>query len=226
MTYTGYDPINQIRYPFYLPFETNNYRAGDVVLAGQRNIYEQIVPHWTLPIAGQMKLVPLIENDIKRIPQQTPEGQTYFIPFIRTFTALEIGSKKGETLPKSKPYSWDALYTSFKEYDYEKKEVVTNFYGRKANVATEEVGEGTDVAKNFKLENLTSYLPQVAKENTITGISFNPDNSDQLWATIAKSHVIYEKTIGTPEGFLESSYLIYSGDSGKSWETLSVFGMN
>ena|GEM_PF-1273978 len=226
MIYTNYDPINQSGYPFYLPFETNNYRAGDVVLAGQRNIYEQIVPHWTLQIAGQMKLVPLIENDIKRIAQQTPEGQTYFIPLIRRFTALEIGSKKGETLPKSKPYSWDALYTSFKEYDYEKKEVVTNFYGRKANVATEEVGEGTDVAKNFKLENLTSYLPQVAKENTITGISFNPDNSDQLWATIAKSNVTYGDKIGKPEQFLDPSYLIYSSDGGKSWETLTVSGLN
>jgi hypothetical protein len=223
---TGYNPETQIGYPFYLPFETNNYRAGDVVLAGQRNIYEQIVPHWTLPTAGQMKLVPLIEDDIKRIITQTPEGQTRLIPLIRTFTALEIGSKKGETLPKSKPYSWDALYTSFKDYDYEKKEYVTNLYGRKANVATEEVGEGTDVAKSFKLKNLTSYLPQVAKGNTITGISFNPDNSDQLWASISRDHVIYGPNIGTPNKFLEKSYLIYSSDGGKNWETLTVSGLN
>jgi len=227
---TGYNPKTQNGYPFYLPFETNNYRAGDVVLAGQRNIYEQIVPHWTLPTAGQMKLVPLIEDDIKRIPTQTPEGKTILIPIERTFTALEIGSKKGETLPKSKPYSWDALYTSFKEYDYEKHEYVTNLYGRKANIATEKVGEGTDVAKNLKLENLTSYLPKVAKENAITGISFNPDNSDQIWASISRYPVIYGKYAPTqpetPNEFLEKSYLIYSSDGGKNWETLTVSGLN
>lgn len=228
MLYTGFNPVTQEGYPFYLPFETNNYRAGDVVLAGQRNIYEQIVPHWTLPTAGQMKLVPLIEDDIIRIPQQTPEGETIFIPLERTFTALEIGSKKGETLPKSKPYSWDALYTSFQEYDYEKKGYATNLYGRKASIATEEVGTGTDIAKNFKLENLTSYLPQIAKENALTGISFNPDNSDQVWASVSKYPVIYGRyaTPETPDAFLEKSYLIYSSDGGKSWEILIVSGLN
>jgi len=226
MTYAGYDPIKQIGYPFYLPFETNNYRAGDVVLAGRRNIYEQIVPHWTLPTAGQMKLVPLIEDDIKRIPKQTPEGETYSTPLNRLFTALEIGSKKGESLPKSKPYSWDALYTSFLEQNKEGPPT-TKLYGRKAGVAIEEVGAGIDVAKNFRLENLTSYLPSETIGNTITGLSFNPDNSDQLWATIAKSSEIYGFWGELKrENFEDKSYLIYSNNGGKNWETLTVSGLN
>ena len=225
MIFTGYDPIKQENYNFYLPFETNNYRAGDVVLAGQRNIYEQVVPHWTLPTAGQMKLVPLIEEDIKREPEQTPEGETIFNPLIRTFTALEIGSKKGESMPKIKPYSWDALYTSFREQNAEGV-MITNLYGRKEGVALEEPGAEINVAKNFKLENLTSYLPSETIGNMITGLSFNPDNSDQLWAAIAKSNVTYGDKIGKPEQFLDPSYLIYSSDGGKSWETLTVSGLN
>ena len=60
----------------------------------------------------------------------------------------------------------------------------------------------------------------------ITGLSFNPDSSDQLWAAIAKSNVTYGDKIGKPEQFLDPSYLIYSSDGGKSWETLTVSGLN
>ncbi|MCP9813639.1 DUF4114 domain-containing protein [Synechococcus lacustris] len=226
MIYTGFVPKDGGSYPFYLPFETNNYRAGDIVLAGQRNIYEQIVPHWTLPTAGQMKLVPLIKDDIKRIPKKTPEGSTIWSPLKRIFTALEIGSKKGESMPKSKPYSWDALYTSFLEQN-ETGLPTTKLYGRKADVAVEEPGAGIDVAKNFMLENLTSYLPIETIGNTITGLSFNPNNSDQLWATIAKTHAIYGLWAELKrENFEHKSYLIYSNNGGKSWETLTVSGLN
>ena len=198
-------------YDFYLPFETNAYRANDIVLAGQRNLYEQIVPHWQLPTYGEMQLVPLIEDiDFNKAKR-------------RTFTAVEVGSKKGETLSESKPYSWDALYTSFEENGK------TYLYGRKQGTAKEDARGIEHIASNFRLKDLTSYLPTkvlasyvatTGKEGVITGISINPNNSDQLWASISRDHVMYGSVPETPKQFQEPSYLIYSSDGGKVWKTL------
>jgi hypothetical protein len=199
-------------YDFYLPFETNAYRANDIVLAGQRNLYEQIIPHWQLPTYGEMLLVPLLNDyDNSQISS-------------RTFTAVDIGTKKVETLSKSKPHSWDALYTSFYERKEEGGRTETYLYGRKAGETSGNEISDLDLVSNFKLEDLSIYLPDIAKKNVITGISINPNNSDELWASISSDHVIYGDVPHSPEEFQEKSYLIYSRDGGKSWEILIESG--
>ena len=200
-------------YDFYLPFETNAYRANDIVLAGQKNLYEQIIPHWQLPTFGEMKLAPLItdyDNTIKR----------------RKFTAVEIGSRKGERLTKSKPHSWDALYTSFYEIDKTGTASSTYLYGRKEGEATGKERNDLELINNFKLEDLSKYLPDFAKKNTITGISINPNNREELWASISRNHVIYGSSPSTEKEFQEPSYLIHSGNGGKNWDTLIKSGEN
>ena len=207
-------------YDFYLPFETNAYRANDIVLAGQRNLYEQIVPHWQSQTYGEMQLVPLIEDiDFNKATR-------------RRFTAVEIGSKKGETLSESKPYSWDALYTSFEENGK------TYLYGRKQDTAKENARGIEHIASNFRLKDLTSYLPTevlasyvatTGKEGVITGISINPNNSDELWATISSGSVNY--FLNAPRDskhFQKPSHLIYSSDGGKNWDVQigSIKGQN
>lgn len=208
MIHTKYDPETQNGYDFYLPFETNSYRANDIVLAGQRNLYEQIIPHWQLPTWGEMKLAPLLNDYNDTIISR------------RKFTAVEIGSRKGERLTKSKPHSWDTLYTSFYEIDKTGTASSTYLYGRKEGKATGKERNDLELINNFKLEDLSKYLPDFAKKNTITGISINPNNSDELWASISKNHVIYGTVPNTPKEFQEPSYLIYSSDGGKVWKTL------
>jgi len=216
MIRTGFIPDGQIGsgYDFYLPFETNAYRANDIVLAGQRNLYEQIIPHWRLPTYGVMQLAPLIEDiDFNNVAR-------------RKFTAVEIGSKQGETLTKSKPYSWDALYTSFYEIDKNRGRSNTYLYGRKAGEATGKETSNLELVNNFKLVDLSTNLPDVASINLITGLSVNPNNSDELWASISRDHVVYGSPPTTPEQFREKSYLIYSSDGGKNWETLIESGQD
>ena len=208
MIHTKYDPETQDGYDFYLPFETNAYRANDIVLAGQRNLYEQIIPHWQLPTWGEMKLAPLLNDYNDTIISR------------RNFTAVEIGSRKGETLPKSKPHSWDTLYTSFHEIKKEGGRTDTYLYGRKEGEATGKELNDLELINNFKLEDLSKYLPDFAKKNTITGISINPNNRDELWASISKNHVMYGNIPRTQKQFQEPSYLIYSSDGGKVWKTL------
>ena len=211
----GQNPDGSVaNYDFYLPFETNAYRANDIILAGQRNLYEQIEPHWQLPTYGEMQLVPLLE-DI-----DTNKAR-------RRFTAVEIGSKKGETLSESKPYSWDSLYTSFHELDKAgKRSSSTYLYGRKADEAKNESRGIKDIASNFKLTDLTRYLPTEAKEGVITGISINPNNSDELWATISNGSVNYYTLPKNLEEFILPSHLIYSSDGGKVWKSLLEFNQN
>jgi len=206
MIYTKYDPKTQNGYDFYLPFETNAYRANDIVLAGQRNLYEQIVPHWQLPTYGEMMLVPLLEDiDTKKAAR-------------RRFTAVEIGSRKGETLSKSKPYSWDSLYTSFYEMDQTNTRSSTSYlYGRKADEEKKESRGTKDIASNFRLTDLSSYLPPEAKKGVITGISVNPNNSDELWATISNGSINYYGAPKDSKDFQKPSHLIYSSNGGKNW---------
>ena len=214
MIKTGFNQSRKSGYDFYLPFETNAYRANDIVLAGQRNLYEQIVPDWQLPTYGEMQLAPLIEDiDFNNIAR-------------RKFTAVEIGSKQGEILSKSKPYNWDALYTSFYEIDKNKARSNTHLYGRKAGEATGKETSDLELINNFKLVDLSTNLPDIARNNLITGITINPNNSDELWASISRDHVVYGSAPTTPEQFLEKSYLIYSSDGGKNWETLIESGKN
>jgi hypothetical protein len=209
MASTGYD-----NYDNYLPFETNAYRANDIVLAGQRNLYEQIIPHWQLPTFGEMKLAPLL-NDYDRAKVKR-----------RNFTAVEIGTKKAETLPKSKPYSWDAMYASFTELNYSDNRTTEKplLYGRKQGEATGKGQTELDLIKNFKLVNLSNNLPDIADDKLITGISLNPNNSDELWATISGYHVIYRDIPQGPGNFKEKSYLIHSSDGGNNWQTILESG--
>ncbi len=209
MLKTGYIPVTPT-YDFYLPFETNAYRANDIVLAGQRNLYEQIVPHWQLPTYGEMQLVPLLEDiDFNKAAR-------------RRFTAVEIGSKKAETFTESKPYSWDSLYTSFYEMDKTKSRSSTSYlYGRKADEVENESRGIKDIASNFRLTDLSSYLPPEAKKGVITGISINPNNSDELWASISNGSVNYNNDFPTnSKAFQKPSYLIYSSNAGKNWDFL------
>ena len=212
MIFTGFNPDNQTNYPFYLPFETNAYRAGDVVLAGQRNLYEQLIPHWQLPTAGEMWLLPLIEDLV--------DNQK-----VRTFTAVEVGSSKGESFPTRKPYSWDSLYTSFREVN-SAGVPITYLYGRKAGETTEDQSENAITFDQLKLENLTEFLPDIAQQGVITGISINPDNSDQIWASISSDHVMYGSSPRTSAQFSQPSYLIYSSNGGREWETIVESGSN
>jgi len=216
MIYTGFNENNQSGYDFYLPFETNAYRANDIVLAGQRNLYEQIIPHWQLPTWGEMKLAPLLNDYNDTIISR------------RKFTAVEIGTKEGETLPMSKPHSWDAMYTSFYEIDKAGTKSNTYLYGRKPGESTGKEINDLELINNFQLENLSENLPDIAKKNVITGISINPNNSDELWASVSREHVIYNNKNfpDTSEEFSEPSYLIHSGNGGKNWDTLIKSGEN
>ena len=104
-----------IQYPLYQPVATSSYKAGDYVMAGRRNIYEQSSPHW-LDSPGEMNLLPLLED--------TDEA--------RSFTALAIGSKNQLNINKLK--NWDTLFTAYS--DPKEK---THLYGRQFSESNKEL---------------------------------------------------------------------------------------
>jgi len=91
-------------YYFYYPAETNDYRAGDLIISGVRNLYEAIIPHWQLPTAGNAKFVPLLNEDL------LSEDDKYKI---KKFTEIALGSNQSSKFARNKPYSWDTLLHQF-----------------------------------------------------------------------------------------------------------------
>ena len=190
----------KIDYPFYQPVETNAYRAGDYVMAGMRNIYEQVSPHW-LGSPGEMNLKPLLDDTEEQ----------------RTFTALSVGSNNPTKLSSST--SWDALFTSYID-----KEGKTHIYGRQLS-STE--------AKLTKLSLPNGVTAPEGRNNMITGISINPLDTNQIYATISKWSLFYgayftgsdeviERNPQNKNDFDAASYLAYSLDAGSTWEEIKA----
>ncbi|MFM8927635.1 MAG: DUF4114 domain-containing protein, partial [Rhodoluna sp.] len=198
-------------YPFYSPVETSAYRAGDLVLSGIRNIYEQIQPHWNNLTPSEAYLLPLIE--------EREDG------FWRYFIDIAIGSSKGLNFADDKPRSWDALYASSVEADpelskQEKRDIVTaRLYGRKAGTTSADWFKDKSI---YQLRDLTAFLPKQAIGKVVSGITFNPDNPDQVWATLgnAKSKANSQPTDDFQQASSQNSYVIYSSDGGISWQVV------
>ena len=189
-------------YPFYFPAETSDTRAGDIVFAGTRNIYEQIIPHWESVTPGEMSLVPLL-------------GDTYNL---RYFTDVIIGSDSAKSFSNQKPFSWDTLYTSLiepTEAGYTPK-----LYGRQAsNGSNDDWFENKDA---YMLKDLSANLPTFTQNKMITGIAYNPSKPSEIWATVADFSVAYQRE-GNKKPFTNSC-LIYSADTGNSWKTIAESG--
>ncbi|MCP9807896.1 DUF4114 domain-containing protein [Cyanobium sp. HWJ4-Hawea] len=209
---TWYGALN---YPFYHPAETSEYRAGDIVFSGMRNIYEQVFPHWQSVTLGEMLLVPLIAEDADK---NKP----------RFFTEVAIGSNQAFQFKEQKPYSWDALYTSFNQNEDVGGTPTTTakLFGRKASASTQQ-----DWFKNvnaYQLKDLSANLPEyVQKNNTITGIAINPNNPDEIWATVAYTKISYTQQLKRPKAdYFSASSLIYSPDGGINWSIVAESGKN
>lgn len=190
----------KIGYPFYQPVETNAYRAGDYVMAGIRNIYEQVSPHW-LGSPGEMNLKPLLDD--------TKEP--------RTFTALSVGSNNPTKLSSST--SWDALFTSYID-----KKGETHLYGRQLS---------STQAKLTELTLPNGVTAPKGRNNMITGISVNPLDTNQIYATISKWSLSYgeyfegsDEVIGrnpqNKDDFDAASYLAYSLNAGSTWQEIKA----
>ena len=195
-------------YPFYHPAGTSDTRAGDIVFAGMRNIYEQVTPHWKEVTQGEMVLVPLLDD--------TKE--------LRYFTDVIIGSNKAYEFTSQKPYSWDTLYASYfqTQKDQSGNNIKTaKLYGRQASTGKNE--NWLKNKDNYMLKDLSSNLPPETQNKTITGIAYNPSNTSEVWATVSDFSVAYQATDNKPA---KNSYLIYSPDAGKSWRVIGESGKN
>ena len=193
---------NSQPYPFYSPAETSDIRAGDVVFAGMRNIYEQVRPHWESVTQGEMVLVPLLSDTDKP----------------RFFTDITIGSDSAKSFSKQKPFSWDTLYTSFSERSV--TGWIPKLYGRQASTGIND--DWFENKGNYMLKDLSADLPTETKKKAITGIAYNPTKPYEIWATVSDYSVPF--TGGTKPA--KGSYLIYSPDAGKSWKTIAESGKN
>ena len=193
----------KFRYPFYQPVETNAYRAGDYVMAGRRNIYEQISPHW-LGSPGEMNLKPLLDDT--NIP--------------RMFTALSIGSNNPARL--STASSWDSLLTSY--IDTKGK---THLYGRQlssaeAKLAALNLPNGVTAPKgrnnmitgiSINPSNTNQIYTTISKWSIFYGETFENNEVD-------------DEVIGihpqSKKDFDEDSYLAYSVDYGTTWQEIKA----
>lgn len=192
-------------YPFYSPAETSDIRAGDIVFAGMRNIYEQVIPHWEGVTLGEMLLVPLLGDTDKP----------------RFFTDVIIGSNSAKSFSKQKPFSWDTLYTSFNENSV--AGYIPKLYGRQAST-----GLNDDWFKNkdnYMLKDLSANLPPETKNKTITGIAYNPSKPSEIWATVSDYSEMFSPLRVEPKP-AKGSYLIYSPDAGNSWRVIAESGKN
>jgi len=193
----------KIDYPFYQPVETSSYRAGDYVMAGKRNIYEQISPHW-LGSPGEMNLIPLLPN--------TNES--------RLFTALAIGSENQIDINTAK--NWDALFTAY--LDAEGK---TNLYGRQISESNEKLielslPEAVTITEDrhnlitgisFNPSNTIHIYTTISRWSMIYGDKFKSKNGDR---------VIVEKHPKTNADFDAASYLAYTLDNGNTWQEIKA----
>ncbi len=187
-------------YPFYQPVETNPYRAGDYVMAGRRNLYEAIHPHWASVAPEELLLLPLL-------PDTASTEQ-------RLFTAIAVGSNNALKFKTGKPDSWDALYTAF------------FIEGKGSFLFGRPGGEGTDAWKRPGVYGLRDLTPNgLDKNDLITSLTLNPDNPQEVYATVARTSVDYSISLpNSPETFLRPSKLVYSPNGGESWEILVEVG--
>jgi len=181
----------EIDYPFYQPVETSSYKTGDYVMAGKRNIYEQISPHW-LGSPGEMNLLPLLED--------TDEA--------RLFTAIAIGSKN--QLNNNILKKWDALFAAY--LDQKGK---THLYGRQFSESNNELKElnlPNAVTRTKGRHNLiTGISLNPSNTNHIyTTIS--------RWSMIYGD--ASNKQPVTNADFNAASYLAYTLDAGNTWQEI------
>jgi len=193
----------KIKYPFYQPVETSSYKAGDYVMAGKRNIYEQISPHW-LGSPGEMNLMPLLED--------TEDA--------RTFTALAIGSKNPLNINEVK--NWDTLFTAY--FDREGK---TYLYGRQLSDSNYELKELSlpDAVKttkdrdnritgiSFNPSNPIHIYTTISRWSMIYGEYFDSQNGDRVGSTDRPE---------TNADFNAASYLAYTLDNGNTWHEIKA----
>lgn len=194
----------KINYPFYQPVETSSYRAGDYIMAGKRNIYEQISPHW-LGSPGEMNLLPLLPD--------TNES--------RTFTALAIGSKNQLNISTSN--NWDALFTAYLDRNGK-----SHLYGRHLSESNEELKElslpdAVTTTKDrhnlitgisFNPSNTTHIYTTISRWSMIYGESFTSQNGDKV-----VSIGIHPETNAD---FNAASYLAYTLDAGNTWQEIKA----
>ncbi|WP_398335501.1 DUF4114 domain-containing protein [Vulcanococcus sp.] len=193
-------------YPFYSPVETSAYRAGDLLISGIRNIYEQITPHWENTTPGEAYLLPLLEDD-------KLGNWRYFID-------LATGSSQGLNFTTDKPRSWDTLYVSSIEYDANEEVWTPRLYGRKSGTTSDDWFKDKSI---YQLKDLSAYLPEETRGKAITGITYNPDQPDQVWATVGSAESkANDPGVNAPlqKSKTENSYIIHSNDGGMSWQVL------
>lgn len=188
-------------YPFYNSAETSAYRAGDFVLAGTRNIYETVVPHWSRPADAELLLLPLLPEENAKTP--------------KLFTAASIGSTRGSSFTRTKPDSWDALYVAYRDTVTKKSYLL----GRQAR----ESQEGWKRAEIYGLNDLTPRN-LITDGEVISGISFNPDKPEQIYATVSSFSVKYDNIPRSTAEFNKPSKLLFSADGGLNWQTLASAG--
>jgi len=149
----------------------------------------------------------------------------------RFFSDVIIGSDSAKSFSKQKPFSWDTLYTSFNEFpDPGSSSSIPKLYGRQASTGLND--DWFENKDNYMLKDLSTNLPIETKNKTITGIAYNPSKPSEIWATVSDYSVMFDifspknspkKGVSKPA---EGSYLIYSPDAGKSWETIAESGKN
>ena len=190
------------RYPFYPPVETSAYRAGDYVMAGVRNVYEAIIPHWNFGNGDEILLRPLILDD----PSINAE---------RKFTAISVGSTAVQTVPQAKPHSWDVVYASF----IAPETSTSKLYGRVARQAD----NGWLDPDIYGLKDLTPS-DLLNSGQVITGITHNPDRPEQIYLTVSAIDLITTPGVGVSQSLQQPSRILFSHDGGNSWQTVASSG--
>jgi hypothetical protein len=189
-------------YPFYPPVETSAYRAGDYVMAGVRNVYEAIIPHWNFANGDEILLRPLIPDDPSLNAQ-------------RQFTAISVGSTAVQTSPQAKPHSWDVVYASF----IAPETSTSKLYGRLAGQAD----NGWLDPNIYGLKDLTP-TNLLNSDQVITGITHNPDRPEQIYLTVSAIDLITTPR-EVSQTFQQPSQILYSPDGGKSWQMIASSGV-
>lgn len=200
-TFKQPDGSEEYEYRFYHPAETNPYRAGDFVLAGMRNIYETIVPHWSQAADDELLLRPLLPKQSNEQPKQ--------------FTAASIGSRRVNSFTQPKPNSWDALYVAYKDLNTG----TSHLFGRQA----QETNTGANDREIYGLKDLTPGTG-LAVGDVISGLSLNPDRPEQIYATVSRYSIKYDRSptssAADPANFNQPSSLLFSANGGITWQTL------
>lgn len=190
---------------------TSQYRAGDTILTGARNAYEQYTPWWTETKSGEFYAIPILP--------EVALGKG----FTRAFTATAIGSQEiqQQTL---KPMTWDAGYIACIEMNPKTRIRRTALYAR--TLVAPQSTSWADYLQQVQLKDITSYLPLYIQDHSITSVTFNPSNPKQVWITAAATSILYgaAEVPATSEDYSRPSYVLASGDGGLNWSTVAITG--